>query len=89
MHQDIPQLKLILFQSTNFDELIRTSFQGLLKLLKKEMMNCMHLFCHSIIKGIPEALSKGMYNFNLLSRITRHVRHVRDFNELPPFMHRY
>jgi NTE family protein len=32
--------------------------------------------------GIPEALSKGMYNFNLLSRITRHVRHVRDFNEL-------
>jgi hypothetical protein len=34
--------------------------------------------------GIP-ALSKGMYNFNLLSRITRHVRHVRDFNELPPF----
>jgi NTE family protein len=24
--------------------------------------------------GIPEALSKGMYNFNLLSRITRHVR---------------
>jgi NTE family protein len=37
-------------------------------------------------KGIPEALSKGMYNFNLLSRITRHVRHVRDFNELPiPF----
>jgi NTE family protein len=38
--------------------------------------------------GIPEALSKGMYNFNLL-RITRHVRHVRDFNELPiPFMHR-
>jgi NTE family protein len=39
--------------------------------------------------GIPEALSKGMYNFNLLSRITRHVRHG-DFNELPiPFMHRY
>jgi NTE family protein len=40
--------------------------------------------------GIPEALSKGMYNFNLLSRITRHVRHVRDFNELQIFfMHRY
>jgi NTE family protein len=33
-----------------------------------------------------EALSKGMYNFNLLSRITRHVRHVRDFNELIPFL---
>jgi NTE family protein len=39
---------------------------------------------------LTEALSKGMYNFNLLSRITRHVRHVRDFNELQIlFMHRY
>jgi NTE family protein len=27
-----------------------------------------------------------MYNFNLLSRITRHVRHVRDFNELQTFL---
>src|SRR5690606_11551555 len=37
--------------------------------------------------GIPEALSKGMYNFNLLSRLTRHVRHLRDFNQLPiPFL---
>ena len=37
--------------------------------------------------GIPEALSKGIYNFNLLSKLTRNVRHVRDFNELPtPFL---
>ncbi|PJJ10336.1 NTE family protein [Flavobacterium sp. 1] len=37
--------------------------------------------------GTPEALSKGMYNFNLLSRLTFPVRHVRDFNELPiPFL---
>jgi NTE family protein len=36
--------------------------------------------------GTPEALSKGMYNFNLLSRLTLPVRHVRDFNDLPiPF----
>jgi NTE family protein len=28
-----------------------------------------------------------MYNFNLISKLTRHVRHVRDFNQLPiPFM---
>jgi NTE family protein len=27
--------------------------------------------------GIPEALSKGMYNYNLLSRITRNSRHIR------------
>ncbi|WP_348823916.1 patatin-like phospholipase family protein [Flavobacterium aestuarii] len=37
--------------------------------------------------GTPEALSKGMYNFNLLSRLTFPVRHIRDFNELPiPFV---
>lgn len=37
--------------------------------------------------GTPEALSKGMYNFNLLSRLTFPVRHVRDFKELPtPFL---
>ena len=37
--------------------------------------------------GIPEALSKGMYNYNLLSRITRNVRHINDFNKLPiPFL---
>jgi NTE family protein len=37
--------------------------------------------------GAPEALSKGMYNFNLLSRLTLPVRHVRDFNALPiPFL---
>jgi NTE family protein len=37
--------------------------------------------------GIPVALSKGVYNFNLLSRLTNNVRHVRDFNKLPiPFL---
>ncbi len=37
--------------------------------------------------GTPEALSKGMYNFNMLSRLTLPVRHVRDFKTLPiPFL---
>jgi NTE family protein len=36
--------------------------------------------------GLPSALSKGMYNYNLLSRLTKHVSHIKDFNELPiPF----
>ncbi len=33
--------------------------------------------------GLPKALSKGMYNYNLLSRLTKHVAHVKDFNQLP------
>lgn len=37
--------------------------------------------------GVPTALSKGLYNYNLLSRLTNHVRHIRDFNDLPiPFV---
>jgi len=37
--------------------------------------------------GIPEALSKGMYNFNLLTRLTRNVKNIHDFNQLPiPFL---
>ncbi|MGL5111630.1 MAG: patatin-like phospholipase family protein [Flavobacterium sp.] len=37
--------------------------------------------------GIPEALSKGLYNFNLLTRLTRNVKNIPDFNQLPiPFL---
>lgn len=36
--------------------------------------------------GLPTALSKGIYNYNLLSRLTKHVGHENDFNRLPiPF----
>ena len=36
---------------------------------------------------MPSGLSKGLYNFNLLSSLTQHVSHVRDFNQLPiPFL---
>jgi NTE family protein len=88
MPRDIPHHRLIRYSATNFDELIN-DFQGLPKTLKK-MMNCMRWCCHSIIlKWNTGSTFKGMYNFNLLSRITRHVRHVR-VNKLPiPFMYRY
>lgn len=37
--------------------------------------------------GIPTALSKGLYNYTTVNRLTNHVRHVRDFNCLPiPFV---
>lgn len=36
---------------------------------------------------IPQSLSKGMFNYNLFNRLTLHVRHIRDFNQLPiPFL---
>lgn len=37
--------------------------------------------------GFPTALSKGLYNYTTINRLTNHVRHVRNFNELPiPFV---
>lgn len=37
--------------------------------------------------GFPTALSKGLYNYTTVNRLTEHVRHVRDFNKLPiPFV---
>lgn len=37
--------------------------------------------------GLPSGLSKGLYNFNLISRLTQHVSHIRDFEKLPiPFL---
>ena len=37
--------------------------------------------------GLPSGLSKGLYNFNLISSLTQQVSHVRDFDELPiPFL---
>ena len=37
--------------------------------------------------GLPSGLSKGLYNFNLISRLTKHVSHISEFNQLPiPFL---
>ena len=37
--------------------------------------------------GFPTALSKGLYNYTTINRLTDHVRHVRDFSKLPvPFV---
>ncbi|MFL9845233.1 patatin-like phospholipase family protein [Flavobacterium rhizosphaerae] len=37
--------------------------------------------------GIPTALSKGLYNYTTVNRLTDRVRHIRDFNNLPiPFV---
>lgn len=36
--------------------------------------------------SLPSGLSKGLYNFNMLSKLTHHVSHVTDFQKLPiPF----
>ncbi|MFC4749652.1 patatin-like phospholipase family protein [Flavobacterium branchiicola] len=79
-----------IFKRTNFDELINDyiprsskNFYG----KKNDELYAITLPFSNFKIGIPEALSKGMYNYNLLSSLTRNVRHVRDFNKLPtPFL---
>lgn len=79
-----------IFKQTNFDELINDyiprsskNFYG----KKNDELYAVVLPFSNFRIGIPEALSKGMYNYNLLSSLTRNVRHVRDFNKLPtPFL---
>lgn len=79
-----------IFKQTNFDDLINDyiprsskNFYG----KKNDELYAIVLPFSNFRVGIPEALSKGMYNYNLLSSLTRNVRHVRDFNKLPtPFL---
>ena len=79
-----------IFKQTNFDELINDyiprsskNFYG----KKNDELYAIVLPFSNFRVGIPEALSKGMYNYNLLSSLTRNVRHIRDFNKLPtPFL---
>lgn len=79
-----------IFKATNFDELLSDYIPRQTKNFYEKRNDEVYSVVLPFNKykiGIPDALSKGVYNFNLLSRITRNVRHVRDFNELPiPFV---
>lgn len=79
-----------IFQVTNFDELINDFIPRSSKNFYEKGNDELYALVLPFNKfsiGIPEALSKGMYNFNLLSRITRNVRHIRDFSKLStPFL---
>lgn len=79
-----------IFKDTNFDELLSDYIPRETKNFyekRNDDVYALVLPFNNYKIGIPDALSKGLYNFNLLSRITRNVRHVRDFNQLPiPFL---
>ncbi len=79
-----------IFQATNFNELLNDFIPRSSKNFyekRNDELYALVLPFNKLKIGIPEALSKGMYNYNLLSRITRNVRHIRDFNKLPiPFL---
>ncbi len=79
-----------IFKKTDFDELLSDYIPRETKNFYEKRNDEVYALVIPFNKykiGIPDALSKGLYNFNLLSRITRNVRHQRDFNKLQiPFL---
>lgn len=79
-----------IFKTTNFDELIKDFIPRSSKNFYEKKNDELYAFVLPFNKfriGIPTALSKGLYNYNLLNRLTKNVRYVRDFNDLPiPFI---
>jgi len=79
-----------IFRNTDFDELLKDYIPRSSKNFFGKRNDELYAFSLPFNKfrvGIPTALSKGMYNYNLLARLTDKVRHVRDFNKLPiPFL---
>ncbi|MEY2670090.1 MAG: family protein RssA [Bacteroidota bacterium] len=79
-----------IFHKVNFDELLNDYIPRSAKSFyekRNDETYAITLPFSNFKVGIPQALSKGLYNFNLLSRLTRHVRQVNDFNQLPtPFL---
>lgn len=79
-----------IFYNTDFDELLQDYIPRSSKSFyekRNDEMYAISLPFHKFKIGIPIALSKGMYNYNLLSKLTHNVRHVREFDKLPiPFL---
>lgn len=79
-----------IFRATNFDELITDYIPRTSKNFFEKRNDEMYAFTLPLNKfkiSIPTALSKGIYNYNLLVRLTDKVKDVSDFNKLPiPFL---
>ncbi len=79
-----------IFHHTNFNELLKDYVPRANKSFyekRNDELYAISLPFKKLSIGVPIALSKGMYNYNLLNKLTHSVRHIRDFNQLPiPFL---
>ncbi len=79
-----------IFKATDFDELIKDYIPRKSKNFFEKRNDEMYAFSLPVNKfkiSVPTALSKGMYNYNLLVKLTDHVKYISDFNKLPiPFL---
>ncbi|RAR71276.1 patatin-like phospholipase family protein [Flavobacterium aciduliphilum] len=79
-----------IFSTTNFDELLQDFIPRNSKSFyekRNDELYAVALPFTNFSLGVPIALSKGMYNYNMLAKLTHKVRHIRDFNLFPiPFV---
>lgn len=79
-----------IFKTTDYDALIQDYIPRSAKNFyekRNDELYALSLPFKKMRIGIPRALSKGLYNFNMISKLTHDVRHIRDFNQLPiPFL---
>ena len=79
-----------IFYNTDFDQLLQDYIPRSSKSFYEKRNDEMYAITLPFKKlkiGIPIALSKGMYNYNLLSKLTHNVRNITDFSKLPiPFL---
>ena len=79
-----------IFQNTDFDKLLQDYIPRSSKSFyekKNEELYAISLPFAKFKIGVPLALSKGLYNYNLLNRLTQPVRGISDFSKLPiPFV---
>ena len=79
-----------IFYNTDFNQLLQDYIPRSSKSFyekRNDEMYALTLPFKKLKIGIPIALSKGMYNYNLLSKLTHKVRFINDFSKLPiPFL---
>ena len=78
-----------IFRILEFDDLVQDNIPRKSKLLfnkRNDDIYALSLPFKKLKLETPNALSKGFYNYNFLSKLTYHVRNTRDFKKLPiPF----
>ncbi len=79
-----------IFYDTNFDRLLqdyvpRSSKNFYTK--RQDEVYAITLPFNQFRLSAPSAYSQGLYNYNLLTKLTHDVRHIQNFNDLPiPFL---
>ncbi len=79
-----------IFQQTDYEAIVRDFMPRIAKNFYQKENDERYAFTlpyKNFKLTVPSSLSKGLYNYNLINRLTYHVKDISNFNELPiPFL---